>query len=166
MDRLYFPSYPGCFVCGRDNPYGIHLPLWVENDEVKGEFTPEEKFCGFKGVIHGGIITAVLDEILWWASARVRNEPVVTKKITVHFLRPVTLGRPFGLLSEIDETQDKETLCSALMKRDGKLFARAEGVYVPAPGGFDEQLEGILEFRFPDGSEIPRENRLTMDIFG
>ena len=57
-------SWPTCFACGRDNPIGLKLKLQREGEVVRTEFMPEEQHQGWPGVVHGGIITAILDEAM------------------------------------------------------------------------------------------------------
>jgi acyl-coenzyme A thioesterase PaaI-like protein len=57
-------DYQKCFVCGQKNPYGLHMVFRMENETVVADFQPLEEHQGFPGVIHGGIVAAVLDEAL------------------------------------------------------------------------------------------------------
>ena len=55
-----------CFACGKENPDGLQLEFKYSEDGSKVETTyiPPEKFQGWKGIVHGGIITTLLDEIM------------------------------------------------------------------------------------------------------
>ncbi len=53
-----------CFVCGPDNPIGLHLVFRIEEGECRAEFTPDENHQGYPGIIHGGMIYAVLDDVM------------------------------------------------------------------------------------------------------
>ena len=57
-------SYQRCFVCGHRNPYGLHLFFRLGDNTIVADFQPREEHQGFPGVIHGGIVAAVLDEAL------------------------------------------------------------------------------------------------------
>ena len=59
----------GCFGCGDDNPIGLHLRFTRDQEGVKASFIPGPEHQGFDDVIHGGIISAVLDEAMAWAAA-------------------------------------------------------------------------------------------------
>ena len=57
------PNSLKCFVCGLENPYGLHLRFFdSEPGEVIAEVTVPEQFQGYPGIVHGGIIAAMLDE--------------------------------------------------------------------------------------------------------
>jgi uncharacterized protein (TIGR00369 family) len=79
-----------CFVCGKNNPDGLHLAIHRDNEEKAAwaEIAVPEKFCGWEGIIHGGIISTLLDEIMAY-SAFTHDEKGVTGEISVRFRKPM-----------------------------------------------------------------------------
>ncbi len=64
MEKLRQPTSLGCFACGKNNPFGLHLE-WYNNydqNQVEAEFTLDDKYCSYPGTMHGGIIATILDE--------------------------------------------------------------------------------------------------------
>ena len=62
-----------CIVCGQENPYGLHIHFVRERDgAISAEWRPTEKWEGFKGIVHGGIISTVLDEAVSKAVAAIQ----------------------------------------------------------------------------------------------
>ena len=54
-----------CFACGPDNPIGLHLDFWFnENDELTTEFTPRPEHQSYNGMMHGGFMSLLLDEVM------------------------------------------------------------------------------------------------------
>jgi hypothetical protein len=53
-----------CFVCGERNPEGLHVDFYLEDDKAIGEFVALKKYQGYKDIIHGGIISTLLDEAM------------------------------------------------------------------------------------------------------
>ena len=53
-----------CFGCGRNNPIGLKLNFTRESDTLRAEFTPDTVHQGWPGVVHGGILAALLDEAM------------------------------------------------------------------------------------------------------
>jgi acyl-coenzyme A thioesterase PaaI-like protein len=53
-----------CFVCGPENPVGLHITFRLDNDVCRAEFTPADHHCGFDGITHGGIIFSALDDVM------------------------------------------------------------------------------------------------------
>src|SRR3712207_6174508 len=82
-----------CFGCGRLNPHGLRLQFF-ELEESRGvwaDFTPTREHEGFTGMVHGGIVTAVLDEAMGWA-VFVGGAWAVTGRLAVEFREPVQVG--------------------------------------------------------------------------
>ena len=52
-----------CFVCGRENPVGLYMTFYDNGDnEVYSDYTVADHYQGYPGVVHGGIVAAMLDE--------------------------------------------------------------------------------------------------------
>ena len=56
-----------CFACGTLNIHGLHLELHVEDGRCWTELTLPERFEGWEGIAHGGIVCTILDEVMAWA---------------------------------------------------------------------------------------------------
>ena len=55
-----------CFGCSPKNPDGLHMKVLMTKDRCISYINVPEKFCGFDGIVHGGIIATILDEIAAW----------------------------------------------------------------------------------------------------
>jgi acyl-coenzyme A thioesterase PaaI-like protein len=123
-----------CFVCGQTNPIGLHVAFTVSGGRVIGEFTPSDLHVGFTGIVHGGILAAVLDDALA-AIGYYQGEPAVTARLAVRFRRP---ARPGELLRvEAVETGRRGPLrqgTAVLTTADGTVIAEAEGTLAVMPG--------------------------------
>ena len=64
MGKLRQPTSLGCFGCGRENPFGLHLEWFnnYEKQEVETTFELDDKYCSYPGTVHGGIVATILDE--------------------------------------------------------------------------------------------------------
>jgi acyl-coenzyme A thioesterase PaaI-like protein len=82
-----------CFACGSLNEHGLHLELHVGDDRCWTELSLPDRFQGWDGIAHGGIVTTILDEVMAWSLAATDNWGV-TAKMAVTFKRPVRLGAP------------------------------------------------------------------------
>src|SRR5512132_1338064 len=89
-----------CFACGRLNPHGLHLDFEVSRDRAEARFTGEPQHSGFEGTLHGGVVTALIDETMGWA---IFHQGVwgVTGRITVSFRHPVPVGEELLVTGEI-----------------------------------------------------------------
>ncbi len=109
-------DYQRCFVCGQRNPYGLHLVFRLENNTIVADFQPREEHQGFPGVIHGGIVAAVLDEALGRTSMLAEKpEWSMTGRLEVRYRRYV----PFGPLLRIRASLESER--RQMVQASGKL---------------------------------------------
>jgi acyl-coenzyme A thioesterase PaaI-like protein len=82
----------GCVVCGPENPRGLQIRFATQPDgAVTARWTPAAGWEGFRGIIHGGIVSTVLDEAMSKAVAGARYE-ALTAELRVRFRRPVEPG--------------------------------------------------------------------------
>ena len=121
-----------CFACGADNPDGLGVDWVVEGRACHGVFTPKRKFQGWKGMVHGGILAALLDEAMT-RLAWIACGGAMTAEMTVRFLQPaLTQDKIFAAGEIISENRKivgmraflhKNTLSGALIARStGKAF--------------------------------------------
>jgi acyl-coenzyme A thioesterase PaaI-like protein len=77
-----------CFVCGPGNPHGLRLRFEREASGVAAEFTLGEWVQGWHGVVHGGVLTSVLDEAMAYTLFMDGHEGL-TARIEARFRKPV-----------------------------------------------------------------------------
>ena len=135
MPTLELPQTPGCLVCGRSNPHGLHLSLHVAPDtgEVTTTFTPRPEHIGFENIIHGGLLATVLDEAMVWAATWHGKRFCVCGELVTRFKESATVGHPITITAKIDQARKKLITTTAEVRRthDNTLLATATGKYVP-----------------------------------
>ncbi len=114
-----------CFVCGEKNPYGLHLHFSLHDGKVMTEFIPQKIHQGYKDIIHGGIISALLDEAMV-KTALLQGMPAVTAEITVRFRNPLMAGERVSVEASILNMNKKIIETSSVIKR-GDNTVIAEG---------------------------------------
>ncbi len=137
MSTLELPHTPGCLVCGRLNPVGLHLSLFVDTDsgEIRTRFTPGTQHIGFEGILHGGVLATVLDEAMVWASIWTSKKACVAGELNVRFRKPAVVGEE--LLCTARVTVNRSRLLEAtgeLTTADGQPIASGTGKYAPLAG--------------------------------
>jgi uncharacterized protein (TIGR00369 family) len=118
-----------CFVCGTDNPRGLKLAFTYDdkNDEVISNAVFPRHFQGWKEVLHGGIISTVLDEIMIKA-AHQKGFKCVTAEITVKFKKPAFTNTPYLIKGKVNETREKMIFTQGIViSADDTIIASASG---------------------------------------
>ncbi len=101
------PQFPGCFVCGADNPKGLNLRFDVTSTGSDVRFTAEPTHAGYSDVVHGGIISALLDEAMIWACYGATGRFGVTAELKIRFRKPVKVGVPCHVYGEMTDNHSK-----------------------------------------------------------
>lgn len=137
-----------CFACGQLNVHGLHLPLHIESDRCWTELALPERFEGWEGIAHGGILCTILDEVMAWALVE-RDHWGVTARMAVEFRRPVPVGLPIRAEGRVTEVRRRlvRTTGRIVEAATGVELATAEGVYIAAPEERARQLKERYGFR-------------------
>lgn len=120
-----------CFICGKGNPKGLTLSFKETEGGVSAEFVLHREHQGYKDVIHGGLIAALLDEAMIKA-ANLKGYNAVTAQIVIRFKNPLMVGQKARVEGRLIEESRKLLRAVANLQRDGTTIAEAEGkLYVP-----------------------------------
>ena len=97
-NTTFLPTYKGCLICGQpeNNPSTLNLRFRVTDGGVEVPFKATSRQEGYKGIVHGGIITALLDETIGWAVAVTTKKYFMTGEINVRFVRSLPVGTRCG----------------------------------------------------------------------
>jgi acyl-coenzyme A thioesterase PaaI-like protein len=138
------PNSKNCFVCGRENPYGLKLEFYETTPgEVIVEYSVPEQFQGYPGVVHGGIVAAMLDEV----TGRVHmggNPPrfMFTARLDVHYRRNVPIEQPLRIVGHAGKSKERTAIATGqIFGPDGELLAEAEALLVNVPEGITNQVD-------------------------
>jgi acyl-coenzyme A thioesterase PaaI-like protein len=122
-----------CFACGTLNAGGLGLDLHVEPGRSWVDLSLDSRFEGWEGVIHGGILCTILDEVMAWALVGEDNWGV-TARMAVDFRRPVTVGTPIHAEGWITRSRRRlaDTAGQIVDATTGAQLATATAVYLAA----------------------------------
>lgn len=134
-----------CFACGTLNSHGLGLDLHVERGRSWVELTYEQRFQGWDGIAHGGILATILDEVMAWALVG-DDDWGLTARLTIDFKRPVNVGQPIRAEGRITRLRRRlvDTEASITDAVTGELLARATGTYMTV----DEARKRELRARY------------------
>ena len=148
-----------CFACGRANPIGLHLDYDVSRSSARTRFVPRREHTGYDGLVHGGIVTALLDETMGWA---IFHQGVwgVTARITVTFRRPISVGDELAVSGSITkETRRAIETHGDVRDAAGDLLAEADATFLVMP----EERRRELERRYSRIDEAFAKVRAAVD---
>jgi acyl-coenzyme A thioesterase PaaI-like protein len=145
-------DYQRCFVCGQRNPYGLHLHFRLEGDSVVADFQPREEHQGFPGVIHGGIVAAVLDEALGRTSLLGNNrEWTLTGRLEVRYRRYVPYGPLLRVRAKLGTERRRMLQASGVLTMaddESMVLAEGQGTFLPlTPQVADTIMRDFPELR-------------------
>lgn len=130
------PNSRHCFVCGLANPIGLQLRFYqTGQDEVTAEYTVPEHYQGFPGVVHGGIVAAMLDEVA--ARSLIGGDPprfMYTARLEMRYRKNVPVNQPLRLVGRAVATKRRTaTAMSTIYDQEGAILAEAEALLVNVP---------------------------------
>ncbi|MDU2063594.1 MAG: PaaI family thioesterase [Sporomusaceae bacterium] len=115
-----------CFACGRQNPIGLHLEFTEEDNVYKTIFVGQKEHQGYDGILHGGIISTLLDE----ATARyiyAKGMKALTARLEVRFRAPTPIGEPLTVTGRIVKVKGKMyELLGKIQLADGTVTAEGK----------------------------------------
>ena len=92
-----------CFVCGVENPLGLHVPFTRDGERgSRATYTVRSEHVGWPGLIHGGLLFTLMDESVAWA-LYFNGLRGVTAKAETRFRRPAPVGAPLVITGSIVE---------------------------------------------------------------
>jgi uncharacterized protein (TIGR00369 family) len=125
----------GCFVCGSENTGGLRLRFDVDPKQrsISTRWVPSDTYQGYAGILHGGIISTLLDECVGKLAVEL-DLPAVTAELAVRFLKPVPLDRPLTARGTLTDVGRRVILGEAeILLEDQTLAARATAKLLRSP---------------------------------
>lgn len=105
---------PLCFGCGAESAQGLHLEVRASDGfAVETSMRVEPRFEGGPGVIHGGILSTAMDEVMGTVPLLV-GPSAVTVHLEVDFVAPVPIGSTLYLRAEILGRQRRKVYVEAI----------------------------------------------------
>jgi len=127
-----------CFVCGPDNPIGLHIHFRLEGDSCRGEFTPGPDHVGYDQVVHGGILFSALDDVManWFYLQGARG---FTARCEMRFRQAAEVGQPLQLVSRMLKRKGRVMVLQAEARdaASGAVLVECEASFMLSePGPF------------------------------
>ena len=94
LDGHLFGAGQPCFGCGPDHPFGFRLKFEREGDEIVTRFTPGDRYQGPPGIMHGGLVSTLADEVAAWSVIGIAGKFGFTATFDAKLAHPVRIGVP------------------------------------------------------------------------
>jgi acyl-coenzyme A thioesterase PaaI-like protein len=122
-------TQPNCFGCSLKNPFGLKMDFYTNQnvDTVYSRFSVPVHYCGWGTIVHGGIISTMLDEAMGWAALVILGKLVLSKTVSVEFKKPVPADTEIRVEAGVKETSGERrgVMQGFIYDSDDALCARA-----------------------------------------
>lgn len=117
-----------CFACGKNNPIGLHLKFRFEGERFVADTVLSQNYQSYAGVVHGGIVSTMLDEAMGSLLVE-RGEKAVTAKMEVRYRVPTPVGAPLTITGWVESRRRKAVITrGTITLADGTVTAEASAM--------------------------------------
>jgi acyl-CoA thioesterase FadM len=122
-----------CFGCSKVSSYSLKLRFYLSENGCYTKCSIPDYLCGIDGIVHGGMIALLLDEVSQWTMIARLGKIGLTREISVRYLKPVPTNTEIVVEAKIETQDEKETvLCSTIHSKDNELLAEGESRWMMA----------------------------------
>ncbi len=135
------PDSNNCFVCGKQNPYGLKLDFHEVDGRVETTFTPQPQHQGWPGYLHGGILYAVLDETIGRVGFTI-DAWTMSGRVEIRYREPAPIGETLRLVGSLVRDRGRALEVEGFAQLpDGRIVAEISGLYMRIPDDMRRPLE-------------------------
>ncbi len=139
------PNSRMCFICGLENPVGLQLKIYeIEPGVVETTYTAPEHFQSYPGILHGGIVATILDEI---SGRSHMGDPtnsrfMFTAKLEIKYRKNVPIGKPLRIVGRAGNAKGRMAEAWAgIYDEAGNLLAEGNSLLVDIPSEMVNQVD-------------------------
>lgn len=129
-DHVPMANHRHCLMCGEDNPLSFGLQFKREKQGcVSANFTANEAMQGYDGIMHGGVLSAMLDTAM--ANCLMQeNIEAVTGELTVRFIDPVSCHSTMAITAWIDSSLAPLYHLKSQIRVNNKIVCKAKAKFM------------------------------------
>jgi len=149
MNGKEVPNHWGgkCFGCSKTNAHSLGLRFWLSDQGCYTRCAIPDFLCGFDGLVHGGIIAFLLDEVAQWTMISRIGRVGLTREITVRYFKPVPTNTEIVVEGKITHQKGKNVILnSTICSDDHALLAASESSWFLANLAIIAEVSGVDEF--------------------
>lgn len=145
------PNSRMCFICGLHNPVGLHMKLYSdhEQNQVVSTVIIPEQYQSYPGIVHGGILATMLDEVSGRALLINGSDEdlMVTVKLEVKYRAPTPTNTPLTVIGQVVSVAgNRAKVRGEVRLPDGTVSAEAEALLARPPDGLRDQWAAELPY--------------------
>ena len=133
-----------CFICGLENPVGLQLKIYeLEPGIIETTYTAPEHFQSYPGILHGGIVATILDEISGRSLMGDPSQPrfMFTAKLEVKYRKNVPICKPLRIVGKAGKTKGRMAEgWAGIYDEAGTLLAEGNSLLIDVPA---EMLDNV-----------------------
>lgn len=153
MSEYQLPNhwFGQCFGCASGNDEGLHLEFWMMDGACHTHYKVPAHMCGFDGLVHGGVIALMMDEVSQWTIIGTLGGIGLTRDLTVRYLKPVPIETVLIVEGRVVEQDgDNVKIDLSLMGADGEVLVTGESNYVLGDAAKIANITGADEKQLAD----------------
>jgi acyl-coenzyme A thioesterase PaaI-like protein len=122
-----------CFGCSPANPSGLALDFRPEGSELTVDLRLDRRYESYPGVVHGGIVALVCDEVMGNLVVLRHGRPAVTTSMRVRYVGTVAVGERYTCRASLVPDTLPVGARAEITDVRGDLIATAIAAYQPVP---------------------------------
>ncbi len=142
LDGTLFGQGQPCFGCAPDHPVGFHLKFEREGDEVVTRFVPGDRYQGPPGVMHGGLVMTLVDELAAWALIVHKEKFGFTTHFEGRLKAPVRVGKEIVGRARLSKDTSRVVKVAVSLSQGESLTFEGEVTFVLLDQSGAEKLLG------------------------
>jgi len=149
LKELHNTDTHNCFACSPANPSGLQMKFYTDEQRVYSWVTIPDHMGGWNNIAHGGILSAILDEIMGWAGIYLLEQLTLTKTMTIDFVKAAIIGEQLRVEGWVQERIGRrEAIVNAIMyNAENEICAKSEGTFTLVSLSLAKRI-GIIKDEF------------------
>ena len=127
MELSYW--YPDTFVSGSKNSNGMRMKAFFQESKVVTNYTFDKQFQGGPGLVHGGILSAAVDDLMGYAAA-IHDRACVTAKLEVNYILPVSIEEEFTIEAWISKFDGKKVYAESIIQNSENVHTETKAIFI------------------------------------
>ena len=134
-----------CFACGKENPIGLKLDFSFQDGKYVAVKKLSRDYQGYDGIVHGGILTTMMDEAMAGYLNKELGQKAVTARLDVRYRKPAPVGEELTVTSwEESRKGNFVSMKATVALPDGTITTEAAGKMAIVPTGLCKGNQGVV----------------------